>query len=581
MFYLMIAIFIIGYTLIALEHPIKINKSATALKLGVILWVCLVIAGEALLVDSTAFKHYLEHEVGGSFIKWLVHHELLHHLGEISEILFFLLGAMTIVEMVDSFHGFRIITDKIKTTKRAKLLWILSILTFFMSATLDNLTTSIVMVALLRKLIDDKHDRWFYAGMVIIAANAGGAWSPIGDVTTIMLWIAGKVTTGNIIVMTVLPSLVSMIVPLIILSFTMKGNVKRPEMQVDQSKFVIPKSQSNAIFFIGVLGLLFVPVFKSVTHLPPYLGMLFSLGVLWTVTEILNAKRAKMGEGEQKQLTIIGVLQKVDVPSVLFFLGILLAVSALATAGHLMLLADVLRVNIGNLYVINIIIGVLSAIVDNVPLVAGAMGMYNFVPDHYFWMFLAYCAGTGGSILIIGSAAGVAVMGMEKIDFIWYLKKLSLLALVGYLAGAGAYILQEESGILHGKSDEKEYVVNIQNETDIIDFLTHNEFFHASTEDAGHGAHADGQYLYFIKFDDEKNQEIYMGYQMKTIEHGNESWEGKLIKDKVVFSKEGNQIRVDVFGKTFMLNSDGVLVEMKKGADGVDMMKTWEMMVEE
>ena len=581
MFYLMIVIFILGYTLIALEHPIKINKSATALKLGVILWVCLVIAGEALLVDSTAFKHYLEQEVGGSFIKWLVHHELLHHLGEISEILFFLLGAMTIVEMVDSFHGFRIITDKIKTTKRAKLLWILSILTFFMSATLDNLTTSIVMVALLRKLIDDKYDRWFYAGMVIIAANAGGAWSPIGDVTTIMLWIAGKVTTGNIIVMTVLPSLVSMIVPLIILSFTMKGNVKRPEMQVDQSKFVIPKSQSNAIFFIGVLGLLFVPVFKSVTHLPPYLGMLFSLGVLWTVTEILNARRGKMGEGEQKQLTIIGVLQKVDVPSVLFFLGILLAVSALATAGHLMLLADVLRVNIGNLYVINIIIGILSAIVDNVPLVAGAMGMYSFVPDHYFWEFLAYCAGTGGSILIIGSAAGVAVMGMEKIDFIWYLKRLSLLALVGYLAGAGTYILQEESGILHGKSEGKEYVVNIQNETDIIDFLTHNEFFHASTDEAGHGMHADGQYLYFIKFDDEKNHEIYMGYQMKTIEHGNESWEGKLIKDKVVFSKEGNQIRIDCFGKTFMLNNDGVLVEVMKGAEGVDLMKTWEMMVDE
>ncbi len=582
MFYLMIAIFILGYTLIALEHPIKINKSATALKLGVILWVCIIIAGEALLVDSTAFKHYLEGEAGGSFVKWLVHHELLQHLGEISEILFFLLGAMTIVEMVDSFHGFRLITDKIKTTKRAKLLWILSILTFFMSATLDNLTTSIVMVALLRKLIDDKKDRWFYAGMVIIAANAGGAWSPIGDVTTIMLWIAGKVTTGNIIAMTILPSLVSMIVPLIILSFTMKGTVKRPEMLVDQTKFVIPKSQSNAIFFIGVLGLLFVPVFKSVTHLPPYLGMLFSLGVLWTVTEILNARRATMGEGEQRQLTIVGVLQKVDVPSVLFFLGILLAVSALATAGHLMLLADVLRVSIGNLYVINIIIGILSAIVDNVPLVAGAMGMYNFLPDHYFWEFLAYCAGTGGSILIIGSAAGVAVMGMEKIDFIWYLKKLSLLALVGYLAGAGTYILQEESGIFHHKGDKIEHVVNIQNETEVIHFLTHNEFFFATGEDTDHGLHANGQYLYFIKFDDEKHNEIYMGYQIKTIEQGNESWEGQLIRDKVVFSKEGKQqLRVDVVGKTFMLNHDGDLVEMMKGKEGAEMSKTWKRMVEE
>lgn len=584
MFYLMIVIFIFGYTLIALEHPIKINKSATALKLGVILWVCLAFAGEVILVDNTAFKHFLEEEAGGSFIKWLVHHELLHHLGEISEILFFLLGAMTIVEMVDSFHGFRLITDKIKTTKRAKLLWIISILTFFMSATLDNLTTSIVMVALLRKLIDDKKDRWFYAGMVIIAANAGGAWSPIGDVTTIMLWIAGKVTTGNIIVMTILPSLVSMIVPLIILSFTMKGNVQRPVVEVDESKFVIPRSQSNAIFFVGVSGLLFVPVFKSITHLPPYLGMLFSLGVLWTVTEILNARRATMGEGEQKQLTIIGVLQKVDVPSVLFFLGILLAVSALATAGHLILLADILRVHIGNLYAINIIIGILSAIVDNVPLVAGAMGMYNFVPDHYFWMFLAYCAGTGGSILIIGSAAGVAVMGMEKIDFIWYMKRLSILALVGYLAGAGVYILQEESGILHGKEDVKEYVVNLNSEDDVIQYLTHNEFFHAIGEHDSEALHADGQYLYFIKFEDEKTHEIYLGYQLKTIDHGNETWEGKLMKDKVTFSKTGPQkIKLDMFGRIFLLNSDGELFEVKKekGGEGADKEKEWHLLVSE
>jgi hypothetical protein len=272
----------------------------------------------------------------------------------------------------------------------------------------------------------------------------------------------------------------------------------------------------------------------------------------------------------------------VDVPSVLFFLGILLAVSALATAGHLMLLADVLRTSIGNLYVINIIIGILSAIVDNVPLVAGAMGMYNFLPDHYFWEFLAYCAGTGGSILIIGSAAGVAVMGMEKIDFIWYLRKLSLLALIGYLAGAGAYIIQEESGIMHGQKDHKAHVVNLQDESNIIHYLTHNEFYCSVGETESHGVHADGHYLYFIKFDDEKNQVIYMGYQLKTIENGEEKWEGKLVKDEVTFKKKRQgELGFTVFGKTFLLNSDGVLFEMEKVGGQLQVMRTWHRMVQE
>lgn len=578
MFYVMIFIFILGYILIALEHPIKVNKSATALILGVLLWTSLVIGGESILANVTEYKHYLEDVVGGDYLKWLSHKELLHHLGEISEILFFLLGAMTIVELVDSYEGFRIITDKIKTTKRSKLLWVTSLLTFFMSAALDNLTTSIVMVALLRKLIEDRKDRWFFAGMVVVAANAGGAWSPIGDVTTIMLWIAGKVTTLNIIKMTILPSMVSMIVPLMILSLTLKGKVKRPDLShLDGKGPQIPRAQSNAIFFIGVSGLLFVPVFKNLTHLPPYLGMIFSLGVLWTITEILNRKRVH--EDTSKHLTVVGVLQKVDVPSVLFFLGILLAVAALATAGHLEMLADILREHVGNLYVINMIIGILSSIVDNVPLVAGAMGMYNYPPDHYFWEFLAYCAGTGGSILIIGSAAGVAVMGMEKIDFIWYMKRISLLALIGYFAGAGAYILQEESGFFHKKHAESEYVVNVNDRQDIIEYLTTNEFVfipaHAETEVLEPG-HEDGVFMHFFKYYDEGTDELYMGYGQKSIEGGNEAWDGKMMKCKLKIEKIADDaVMIQLLGKKFKLDSQGHLFEIHEGEDGMQLHLEW------
>ncbi len=428
-FTLMIIIFILGYAFIALEHPLKINKSASALLLAAIIWSVFALIGPG-------FEH----------------HALVSHLGETSEILFFLLGAMTIVEIVDRHEGFRIITDKITTKNKRKLLWVISILTFFMSAVLDNLTTSIVMVALLRKLIDDKHERWFFAGMVILAANSGGAWSPIGDVTTIMLWIKGNVTAAKIIMETFIPSLVSMLVPLTAVTFMMKGDVKRPELcEADDSCPSISKKQSNIIFFLGVGSLLFVPVFKTITHLPPYLGILFGLGLMWVVTEIMHVAN----KDNYSKLNVGAVLQKVDTPSVLFFLGILMAVAALQTAGHLDLLSKTLD-KIGDIYIINLIIGVLSSIVDNVPLVAAAMGMYpiatpemlatnpelyHFVQDGAFWEFLAYCAGTGGSILIIGSAAGVAVMGMEKIDFIWYLKKISIWALIGYLAGGGVFIL--------------------------------------------------------------------------------------------------------------------------------------------
>jgi Na+/H+ antiporter NhaD/arsenite permease-like protein len=447
-----------------------------------------------------------------------------------------------------------------------------------MSAALDNLTTSIVMVALLRKLIANKKDRWFFAGMVIISANAGGAWSPIGDVTTIMLWIAGNVSTVNIMVMTFLPSLVSMLVPLAILSFTLKGNVERPDLGNSDNGDLVPAIQRNAIFFIGVCGLLFVPVFKTMFHLPPYLGMMFSLGVLWVITEFLHARRKDQSEQASRNLTIAGVLRKVDVPSVLFFLGILLAVSALATAGHLMLLADTLDKHVGNLYVINIIIGVLSAIVDNVPLVAGAMQMYNFPPDHYFWEFLAYCAGTGGSILIIGSAAGVAVMGMEKIDFIWYMKRLSLLALAGYFAGAGVYYLQEESGLFHGKKDHAAVVVNINDDDAILDYLTSKEFYynHIKGHDEGlETKHQNGIYLYFIKFEDEKEDKFYLGYNKKVIEGDSETWEGSLKRSDFTFKKIDKQsVSFSILGIRYRLTDQGILHEFGI-QEGLEFHREW------
>ena len=399
----MIIVFILGYTAIALEHPLRINKSATALLLAVALWT----------LYALGFPDSFSNAV------------LLEHLGEISGILFFLLGAMTIVELIDAHEGFRILTDRIKTTNKVKLLWAVSIITFFLSAVLDNLTTAIVMVALLRKLIGDKKERWFFAGMVIVAANSGGAFSPIGDVTTIMLWVGGQVTTMNIILKTFIPSMLSMVIPLTLLSFDMKGRVQKPIRVYAEHGELSTPIERNTIFFLGIASLLFVPVFKTITNLPPYMGILLGLGILWMVTEIMHKKK---NDAYRPMVTVAGVIRRVDTPSILFFLGILLAVAALQTSGHLQLLAISLDKHVGNLYVINVIIGVLSAVVDNVPLVAGAIGMYKdtFHSDHYFWEMLAYCAGTGGSILIIGSAAGVAVMGMEKIDFIWYLKKISL-----------------------------------------------------------------------------------------------------------------------------------------------------------
>lgn len=419
---MLIIIFVLGYLSIALEHSLKVDKAAAAVLTGVLCWTVLMVS--PTFVPEAAIPK----------VDW-VDAELLEHLGEISEILFFLLGAMTIVELIDAHGGFRVITDRIRTTNRVKLLWIISILTFFLSAVLDNLTTSIVMVALLRKLLSDQEDRWLFGGMVIISANAGGAWSPIGDVTTIMLWIGGQITAVNIILEVLIPSIVCLVVPLLILSFRQRGELKAVSLSEHGEGIDVGETQRNLVLGLGVAGLLFVPVFKNLTHLPPFMGILLSLGLLWIATELLH--RSKPAE-EKHELSVAGVIRRIDTPSILFFLGILLAVAALQTAGLLQQLAELLDRTFGNIVIINGLIGALSAIVDNVPLVAAAMGMYDmntYPVDHEFWELLAYCAGTGGSMLIIGSAAGVAVMGLLKIDFMWYLRRMSLLAAAGYLAG--------------------------------------------------------------------------------------------------------------------------------------------------
>ena len=420
------AVFVLGYIAIALEHKIKLDKAASAILTAVLCWVLLMFGKEDILSLPTQSATLL---VEGS---------LMHHLGETSGILFFLLGAMTIVELVDSYGGFDLVTKRITTLNKSRLLWILTIITFFMSAVLDNMTTAIVMAALIRKIIHDKKDLWIFGGMIVLAANAGGAWSPIGDVTTIMLWIGGQVTAGVIIMKLFIPSVVSILVPLLLISRKMKGNLASVVAPVNENE--VSLRDKKIVLWAGVLALVFVPVFKTVTHLPPFLGILFGLSIVWIITEVLKHKRTTE---THKSLTIGGVLQKIDTPSILFFLGILLAVGVLQTAGHLGQVAAALDTNVGNIWVINTLIGFVSSIVDNVPLVAGAIGMYGldvYPQDHTFWVLLAYCAGTGGSCLIIGSAAGVAIMGILKIDFLWYLKNITAYAVVGYLAGIATFL---------------------------------------------------------------------------------------------------------------------------------------------
>lgn len=416
----LIIAFVLGYLAIALEHNIHINKAASALLTGGICWTIYTLS---------------VHDVH------IVNEHLMHHLGEIASIVFFLLGAMTIVELIDGHDGFSVIKNKLRTRSKPKLLIIITFITFFLSSLLDNLTTSIVMMSLCIKLIADRNDRLMFAGMIIIAANAGGAWSPLGDVTTTMLWIGGQITAFNIIKVLILPSIAVAIVPLLILMFRMKG--QRLGLSADEaiSNGTSIHKEAKYILAIGIALLLFVPVFKTLTHLPPFMGMLIALGLMWLFTTILHRKNTN----DYKRLSVAGALQKIDSASILFFLGILLAVSALQSAGILTTLANTLSAYLPNEYYIGTVLGLLSAIVDNVPLVAAAQGMYDlatYPTDHSFWEFIALTTGTGGSAIIIGSAAGVAVMGMEKIEFMWYLKKISLLALAGFAAGIAVFLLQ-------------------------------------------------------------------------------------------------------------------------------------------
>ncbi|MHA8050954.1 sodium:proton antiporter NhaD [Aquirufa sp. ROCK-SH2] len=414
---LSIIIFVLGYLAIAFEHPIKINKTASALVTGVLVWVVFaLVKGQGEL------------------------NELTHHLGATSEILFFLLGAMTLVELVDAHQGFRFISKLIQTQNPVQLLVISSLITFFLSAVLDNLTTAIVMVTLLRKLISDTHTRKYFVGIVVIAANAGGAWSPIGDVTTTMLWIGGQISASGIVKALFLPAIISLLIPLLFASL----KVKKMSIGTPNSLEILSQQEEREgkiMLLAGGLSLLGVPVFKTLTHLPPYMGILLALGIVWILSEYIHSDK---DEATKKPFTVGHALSKIDTSSVLFFLGILLAISALESFGYLAALALNLNQLIGNQNIIVTLIGLASSIVDNVPLVAATMGMYSvsdFPMDHSMWEYLAFCAGTGGSVLIIGSAAGVAVMGMEKIEFGWYAKNIGLLALLGYFAGALVYLM--------------------------------------------------------------------------------------------------------------------------------------------
>jgi Na+/H+ antiporter NhaD/arsenite permease-like protein len=413
--WILLVVFVIGYGFIVFEHNLGFDKAASAIVTGVLLWTVLVLNGDT---EKTA-------------------HDFLHgYMPEIAGILLFLIGAMTIVEVIDQHEGFHIIANVVATTNKKKLIWMISWITFFLSAVLDNLTTAIVMMSLLKKLISDKEERMLFAGIVIIAANAGGAWTPMGDITTTMLWIGGQITTLSVMREIFLPSVVCLLVPLIAVSFMLQGSI---ELKPDTENYQTSRKMRVTILSLGICLLLLVPVFKTITHLPPFMGMLLGLGILWLATDILHKEK---DDQSKKEFSVYKALSRIDVSSTLFFFGILSAVSALEQAELLKHLAAGLDSTIGNNNLIIYSIGLLSAVVDNVPLVAATQGMYHFPQDHHYWHFIAYCAGTGGSILIIGSAAGVAVMGIEKINFIWYAKKIGWLAFIGYTAGALVSILE-------------------------------------------------------------------------------------------------------------------------------------------
>jgi Na+/H+ antiporter NhaD/arsenite permease-like protein len=441
-----IIVFIIGYLLIAFEHPLRINKTASAILTAVVCWTLFIVLEPSSTLTSSEHFNTITKSIAGQgisdrdvFVRF-VGLELSRHLSSISEILFFLMGAMTIVELIDAHNGFRFITDNIRTKNPRTLLWIVCFVAFILSAILDNLTTTIVMVSLIRKLIDGQERRMVFAGMIIIAANAGGAWTPMGDVTTTMLWIGGQISAFNIIKVLFVPSLISMLVPLLLMTFRLRSSANEiVTHKIRNHEEMIGSGKTMLI--IGITVMIGVPVFKMFTGLPPFVGMLAGLGILWIVSEFTHPE---LDEAVRKNYTAAGALSRIDVPSILFFLGILLAVAALESMNILHQAASNLTEAIGDQRIVITLIGVLSAIVDNVPLVAACMGMFSletYPTDHFIWEYLAYCAGTGGSLLIIGSAAGVAAMGMEKIDFIWYLKKITLIALSGYVAGALTYLL--------------------------------------------------------------------------------------------------------------------------------------------
>ncbi len=414
-----IIIFIIGYLAIALEHFIRLNKAASALITGVLCWTVYMLS----IKDAQ-----------------LINDQLSTHLSDIAGILFFLMGAMTIVELIDAHDGFQFISEKIKTQSKRQLLWIVGFLAFFLSALLDNLTTTIVMITIVGKLIDSRENRLFFAGIIVIAANAGGAWSPIGDVTTTMLWIGGQVSATGVIRSLFIPSLLCLLVPLFFISRLLKGKITAPLASAEKT-MLTPPGQRNVVLITGLSGLLFVPFFKTYTHLPPFMGMLLALGMIWVVTEFIHHKK---DEADKDRLSVNYALRKIDVPSILFFLGILISVAALQSIGSLNKLAEFLDSHLPDENAVAISFGLISAIVDNVPLVAAVQGMYSahqFPADHFFWHFIAYSTGTGGSALIIGSAAGVAAMAIEKIDFFWYLKRITLWAILGYFAGALFFVL--------------------------------------------------------------------------------------------------------------------------------------------
>jgi len=419
---LLIVVFVLAYAAIALEHPLKINKSASALLGAGLLWTIYAVAsGDGQKVGL----------------------DLNDSLMATAQIVFFLMGAMTIVEVVDAHNGFEVITSRIKTTRLSALMWMVGFVTFFLSSILDNLTTTIVMVSLMKKLLDKHEDRLFFAGIIVIAANAGGAWTPIGDVTTTMLWIGGQITTVQIMKGLFVPSMINLLVPLAVTSMVLGARpVIAPQRAHDEEVFETTPFERNLMFFLGLGILVAVPLFKTVTHLPPFMGILFGLGLLWLVGDLVHRQEEDL---RKQRLTLARALTRIDMSSVVFFIGILLSVAVLEHTHILSSIAQWLDKTVGRQDVIVMIIGLVSAVVDNVPLVAASMGMYSlqqYPADSFLWEFMAYCAGTGGSILIIGSAAGVAAMGLEKIDFLWYMKKISALALLGYFGGAIAYIVQ-------------------------------------------------------------------------------------------------------------------------------------------